>query len=150
MVELLLKCDTCTDEKAIAKVSLDLTQIEVQKDPDHTNKIELFADVGVIMKYPTIEILKKLEALTSNNLDEVFNVVVECIDSIYDTEQVYAAKDTSKAELLEFLNNLSSEQFQKIQRFFETMPKLKKEVSYDCPVCNKHHDKVLEGLQSFF
>jgi rubrerythrin len=102
------------------------------------------------MKYPTIEILKKLEALTSNNLDEVFSVVVECIDSIYDTEQVYAAKDTSKAELLEFLNNLSSEQFQKIQTFFETMPKLKKEVKYTCPVCNTVHDKVLEGLQSFF
>lgn len=149
-VELLLKCDTCTDEKAVAKVTLDLTQIEIQKDPDHTNKIELFGDVGVIMKYPTIEILKKLEALTSNNLDEVFNVVSECIESVYDSDQVWAAKDTQKAELLEFLNNLSSEQFQKVQRFFETMPKLKKEVSYKCPVCGTQHDKVLEGLQSFF
>lgn len=149
-VELLLKCDTCTDEKAVAKVTLDLTQIEIQKDPDHTNKIELFGDVGVIMKYPTIEILKKLEALTSNNLDEVFNVVSECIESVYDSDQVWTAKDTQKAELLEFLNNLSSEQFQKVQRFFETMPKLKKEVSYKCPVCGTQHDKVLEGLQSFF
>lgn len=149
-VELLLKCDTCTDEKAVAKVILDLTQIEIQKDPDHTNKIELFGDVGVIMKYPTIEILKKLEALTSNNLDEVFNVVSECIESVYDSDQVWTAKDTQKAELLEFLNNLSSEQFQKVQRFFETMPKLKKEVSYKCPVCGTQHDKVLEGLQSFF
>ena len=150
VVELLLKCDTCTDEKAVAKVNVDLTQIEVDKSPDHTNRIDLFADVGVMMKYPTIDTIKKLESMDTNNIDEVFGVVVECIDAIYDTDQVYAAKDTSKAELLEFLNNLSSDQFKKVQSFFETMPKLSKEVQYDCPVCGKHHDKVLEGLQSFF
>ena len=150
IVDLLLKCDTCTDEKAVAKVNVDLTKIQVKKADGHTNKIDLFADVGVMMKYPTIDTIKKLESMNTDNVDEVFGVVVECIDAIYDTEQVYAAKDTPKTELLEFLNNLSSEQFKKVQSFFETMPKLSEQVSYDCPVCGKHHDKVLEGLQSFF
>ena len=150
IVELFIRCDTCTDEKAVASVNIDLTQIEVSKNPDHTNKIELFGDVGVIMKYPTVDLIKRLEQAGDKNIDEVFGIVIECIESIYDTDQVYNAKDASKAELLEFLNNLSSEQFQKIQSFFETMPKLKKEVDYTCPVCGKAHHKVLEGLQSFF
>jgi hypothetical protein len=150
IAELMIRCDTCEDEKAVAKVEIDLTKIEVKKDVEHTNKIQLFDDVGVLMKYPTIDVLKKLENLDNTNVDEVFNVIIECIDSIYDTNQVYHAKEQSRDELLQFLNNLSSEQFQKVQKFFETMPKLTQAVDYKCPVCGKEHHKVLEGLNSFF
>jgi len=150
IAELMIRCDTCEDEKAVAKVEVDLTKIEVKKDTEHTNKIQLFDDVGVLMKYPTIDVLKKLENLDNTNVDEVFNVIIECIDSIYDTNQVYHAKEQSRDELLQFLNNLSSEQFQKVQKFFETMPKLTQAVDYKCPVCGKEHHKVLEGLNSFF
>ena len=149
-VELFLKCDTCTDEKAVAKVDIDLTTIEVQRSPDHTNKIALFDDVGLLMKYPTVDLVKRLENIDNANLDQIFNVVVECIDSIYTTNEVFYAKDQTKAELLEFLNNLSSEQFKKVQEFFENMPKLKKDIKYTCPVCSKEHEKTLEGLNSFF
>jgi hypothetical protein len=150
IVELFIKCDTCTDEKAVAKIEIDLTKIEVKKSADHISKISLFDDVGVALKYPTVDVLKKLENIDSANLDQVFDVVVECIDYIYTTDQVYHAKEQTKAELLEFLNNLSSDQFNKVQQFFETMPRLKQEVDYKCPVCGTEHHKVLEGLQSFF
>jgi len=83
-------------------------------------------------------------------MTEIFDVVIECIDNIYNTEEVWQSKDQTKEELLDFLNNLNNEQFMKIRGFFETMPKLSKEVKYDCPVCNKHHTKLLEGLDSFF
>lgn len=150
IVELMLRCDTCEDEKAVAKVEVDLTSIEVKKDANHTTNITLFDDVGVIMKYPTVELIKRLQNIDAANIDQVFDIVVECMESIFDSEQVWNAKDQTKAELLEFLNNLSSDQFEKIQQFFETMPRMQKQISYDCPVCGKHHDKVLEGLQSFF
>mgnify|MGYP006265959731 CR=1 FL=1 len=150
IVELMLRCDTCEDEKAVAKVEVDLTSIEVKKDASHTTNITLFDDVGVIMKYPTVELIKRLQNIDAANIDQVFDIVVECMESIFDSEQVWNAKDQTKAELLEFLNNLSSDQFEKIQQFFETMPHMQKQISYDCPVCGKHHDKVLEGLQSFF
>jgi hypothetical protein len=150
IAELMIRCDTCEDEKAVAKVEVDLSKVQVTKSPDHTNKIELFGDVGVIMKYPTIDVIKKLENLDNANLDETFGVIIECIDSVYDTNQVYHAKEQSKEELLQFLNNLSSEQFQKVQKFFETMPKMTQAIDYKCPVCNKEHHKVLEGLNSFF
>ena len=150
IIELMMLCDTCTDDKAVAKVSIDLTKIQVDKNPEHKSKIHLYQDVGIVMKYPTLDILKKMESINTNDLDEVFNVVVDCIDYIYNEEEVFHAKEQTKQELLDFINNLSSEQFAEVQKFFETMPKLKHEIDYVCPVCSKEHHKVLEGLNSFF
>jgi hypothetical protein len=140
----------CTDEKAVAKVSIDLTKLQVDKNPEHKAKIHLYQDVGIAMKYPTLDILKKMENVNTNDLDEVFNIVVDCIDYIYNEEEVFHAKEQTKQELLDFLNNLSSDQFAEVQKFFETMPRLKHDINYNCPVCNKEHNKVLEGLNSFF
>lgn len=151
IVELKFKCDTCTDEKAVASVNIDLTQLQVSKSPEHSSKIELFEDVGISMKYPTAALIKKMSTLTdTKNMDQIFDVMVECIDFIYTETEVFHSKEQSKEELLEFLNNLTSEQFLKVQKFFETIPKLTKQVEYTCPVCGKKHNKTLEGLASFF
>ena len=112
--------------------------------------IDLFGDVGVVMRYPTIQTISKLENMKADTIDDIFDIVVNCIDFIYQGDEVFYAKEQTKEELLEFLNNLTSEQFKKIQKFFETMPRLKQEVDYNCPVCGKAHHQVLEGLQSFF
>lgn len=151
-VEMFFFCDTCVDEKAKAKVSIDLTNLKVSFDKNHTNKIALFEDVGVIMKYPSIEILKLLEHSdgATNETDAVFNIIVDSIESIYDSNEMYHAKEQTKEELTKFINHLTTEQFAKIEQFFETMPKLYYDVDYTCPVCNKQHHKVLEGLNSFF
>jgi T4 bacteriophage base plate protein len=150
IVELLLRCDTCTDEKAIAKVSIDLTTISVDKSADHIATIPLFDNVGIKMNYPTLDVIQKLQNVDNSDIDQVFDIVVTCIDYIYTDSEIFHAKEQSKEELIEFLNNLSSEQFLKIQKFFETMPRLKHQVAYTCPVCNAPHEKYLEGLNSFF
>jgi hypothetical protein len=151
-IELLFSCDTDhgeQNEKAKTKISLDLSALEVQKNPEHTNKIELFGDVGIVMKYPGIN-LTKMMGEGSENLDVVFGIVADSIEYIYQGEEIFYAKEQKKEELLQFLNNLTTEQFLKVQKFFETMPKLSTTVEYTCPICNKHHKKTLEGLQSFF
>jgi Zn finger protein HypA/HybF involved in hydrogenase expression len=149
-VDLLFPCDTCDDEKAKVKISFDITKIQVEKSPEHNKKIELFNDVGVVMRYPTVQTISRLENLKADTIDDIFDIVAGCIDFVYQGDEVFYGKEQTKEELLEFLNNLTSEQFKKIQKFFETMPRLKQEVHYNCPVCGKQHDKVLEGLQSFF
>lgn len=152
-VDLIFGCDLDhgeQNEKAKATVTVDLSTITVEKSPEHTSKIELFGNVGVVMKYPTVDVIKKLEGFDSNDLDTVFDIMALSIDYIYDGEQLFYAKESTKEELLAFIENLSSEQFGKVQKFFETMPKIRKEIQYDCPVCNRHHVKMLEGLQSFF
>jgi hypothetical protein len=150
LVDLLINCDTCTDEKAVSKVQVDLTTLSVEIPEGHTNKIPLFDDVGVVMKYPSIDLLKRLDMAGDSDINQIFDVVASCIDYIYNTEEVWNSKDQTKEELIEFLNNLNSDQFAKVRQFFETMPKLRKQVEYDCPVCKKHYTKLLEGLDSFF
>jgi hypothetical protein len=150
IVDLVFLCDTCTDEKAKSKVSLDITKFEVVFNKEHKNNIPLFGSIGVVMKYPGIETLQKLEKAAVGDMDAVFDVVVDCMDYVYDGDEVFSAKEQTRQEILEFLNNLTQDQFNKIEEFFETMPKMSQPVQYDCPVCGKHHDKVMEGLNSFF
>lgn len=153
VVDLLFSCDEDHGEdnkKAKVKISIDLTNIKVQRNDKHSKKIELFGDTGVVMKYPSFEMLKAMETLEGNDIDTIFNVVASCIDYIYSGEEIYYAKETPKEEILQFLNNLTQEQFKKLQAFFETMPKLTTDVKYKCPVCDKQHDKKIEGLNNFF
>ena len=153
IIELIFPCDDDhgeDNEKARVKVSIDLTTLHVEKDPNHTNKIDLFGDVGVMMKYPTMDIMKKLDSLDEDNIDKIFDVVALSIDYIYQGEEIFYTKEQKHEEVLQFLNNLTSEQFIKIQNFFATMPRIKKEIEYTCPVCQKQHRKMLEGMQSFF
>lgn len=152
-IELMFTCDSagCVDnEDARVKIGIDLTSIAVHKDEDHTNNISLFADVGVVMKYPSIETIKKMQKLDDENLEMVFKIMSKSIDYIYQGEELYYANEQTDDELLTFVNNLTSEQFMKMQKFFQTMPKLRKEIEYDCPVCHTHHKQILEGMQSFF
>jgi len=153
IIELIFPCDIDhgeDNEKARVKVSIDLTTLVVEKDPTHNNKINLFGDVGVVMKYPTMDVMKRLENLDTDDLDKVFSVVADSIDYIYQGEEIFYGKEQKHEEMLQFLNNLTSEQFVKVQQFFATMPRIKKEIEYTCPVCQRQHRKMLEGMQSFF
>jgi hypothetical protein len=152
-VDLIFACDEDHGEqnaKARSTVTIDLTTLVVDKSPDHTNKIQLFDDVGVIMKYPTVDIIKKLEGINTEDLDKVFDIMALSIDYIYKSDEIFYSKEQTHNDLVQFIGNLTSDQFLKIQKFFETMPKIKKQIEYNCPVCGKHHVKVLEGLQNFF
>lgn len=150
-VELKFRCPNCNDDKeGVRTIQLDLTEMEVHKDPTHTSKIELFGDVGAVLKYPSF---KTLVALRKNNFKdpvEAINIIIECIDYIYDTNQVYKPSDVTKEELIEFIDNLTENQMQKFRKFFSTMPRLYKDITFTCPKCNAEYTKRLEGLQSFF
>jgi hypothetical protein len=146
--ELNFSCKQCNDPKAKMKVEIDLTQLEVTFDPNHVTDIQLFNDVGVKMKYPSLQTINRLKG--GNDVDSVFEIIVECIDCIYDDDNVYAAADQSKQELTDFINNLTQDQFGKLQKFFETMPKLEKTIEFDCPVCKYHHTQTIQGLDGFF
>lgn len=102
------------------------------------------------MKYPTMKMLDNLSSMDENNFDNLLEVVVSCIDYIYDDNQMYYAKDTEKQELIEFVENLQQEDLTKIQNFFSTMPKNKKELQFKCKKCGYEDKIVVEGLQNFF
>jgi len=149
-VDLILKCDTCTDEKASVMYTIDLTKVKVDIPKEHNKTIPLFDDVGVVMKYPSLDILSKMEKLETTDIDTVFDIVCSCVEAVYNSEEMFYAKDQKPDEVREFVNNLTQEQFVKIQQFFDTMPKLEERVKYTCPVCSKNHEKYIRGLDSFF
>ena len=77
-------------------------------------------------------------------------ILVDCVDYIYDKYSVYYAKDTTKEELEEFIDNLQQKDLEKIKQFFDTMPELKKDVHFNCPKCGYEEDITIKGLQNFF
>lgn len=150
IIDLILRCDTCTDEKASVLYNIDLTKIKVEIPKEHNKTIPLFDDVGVIMKYPSLDILSKMEKLETTDIDTIFDIVCGCIDAVYNSDEMFYAKDQRPDEVRDFVNNLTQEQFIKIQQFFDTMPKLEEKVKYSCPLCGKEHEKYIRGLDSFF
>ena len=139
------------DQKTYADVEVDLTKVEVQVKDDHTNKIELTDDMGMIMTYPTIDSFTDtgIQAVTAENMIEVIG---SCILQIYEEkgEKVYNAKDQTKKELTEFVEQMNTSQFKKMQAFFDTMPKLTHTVKVKNPKTKKSSDVVLNGLNDFF
>ena len=142
----------CQDDmKTYANVEVDLNEIEVQVSESHTNKIELSDELGLIMKYPTINSFTE-NGIEDINASNMLDVIVACIDTIYDKkgEEVYDSKDSSKKELMDFIEQLNTTQFQDVQKFFDTMPKLRHTVKVKNPKTKKESKVELSGLNDFF
>lgn len=133
------------------KVSFDLNVLEISatKDPEHTNKIQVTEKMGIVMKYPTFKTVNKLD-INSNDMEQILDVIIGCIDYIYDEEKIYYAKDSTKEELIEFIESLTQGDLEKIQKFFDTLPKFKKDLKFKCGKCGYEDDIVVEGIQNFF
>lgn len=140
------RCPECDE---VNRVQIDLSSVEIFTDDAHSNKVELTNDIGLIMKYPQLDSIN-MNDLQSTDVDTIFNVVSSCIDSIYQGEEIHDSGDYTREEISEFINNLTQEQFLKIQQFFDTMPKLSHTVPYTCNKCEYDEPLVLEGLQNFF
>jgi len=142
----------CQDDmETYASVEIDLNDIEVQVNEGHTNKIELTDEMGVIMKYPTIDSFN-VNNITDITTDNMLEVIAACIAQIYDKkgEEVYDSKDSTQKELIEFVEQLNTTQFQDIQKFFDTMPALKHTITVKNPKTKKESEVTLTGLSDFF
>ena len=132
----------------VVEIDLNILEIEPEKQEGHTNKIEITEKMGVIMKYPNFETLKKFEI--ENEADSIIKITVNCIDYVYDSDSIYYAKDSTEEELIEFVESMQAKDLEKIKTFFDTMPKIKKDIDFKCNKCG-HEEKIeLEGIQNFF
>ena len=139
------------DKKTYAETEVNLTEVQVHVDENHTNKIELTDDMGMIMTYPTIDLYAET-GIQNVNASNMLDVISVCILQIYEKngEKVYQAKDQTKKELIEFVEQLNTKQFKQLQKFFDTMPKLKHIVKVKNPKTKKSGEVVLTGLNDFF
>ena len=142
----------CPDDgKTYADVEVNLSEVKVQVGDDHTNKIDLGNGMGMIMKYPTIDSFKE-SGIRDINPNNMLEVISTCILQIYEEEgkKVYDTKDQTKKEVTDWIEQLNSKQFKDVQMFFETMPKLKHEITIKNPKTKKESKIMLNGLNDFF
>jgi hypothetical protein len=140
------------DEETPVLVKIFIDDIKVKKSEEHTNKIKVDANLMMEMKYPSLDqfIKSNFDFSSTNTVDQSFDLIASCIDKIYNDEEVWDTTDVTKKELNEFLDQMNSQQFKQIEKFFETMPKLSHEVKITNPKTEVESTVVLEGLSSFF
>jgi hypothetical protein len=143
---------TCPDdEETQVQVEIDLESVHVKFPEKHSNKIELTDNIGIIMKYPSLDTFVKLNFSGDEiTVDNIFDLSITCMSQIYEGDDVSDAKTYTKKELMEFLESMKSDQFQKLQDFFATMPKLEHEIEVENPKTGVTSTVKLEGLGSFF
>jgi hypothetical protein len=127
---------------------LDLDTIEVKMSEKINSKIEVTDNVGMTMKYPTASITDRMKEF-DNEVDLMTFFIVNCIDTIYDEENVYVAEDFSEQEITEFLDGLDVKSFEKIREFFESIPRLYHKIEYKNSIDN-HRSIELTSLKDFF
>lgn len=129
----------------------DLLSATVEKDPSHNKTIFFTKDVGVVMKYPSISLRGSFSKTTKKkSVEEALNMIIDCIDYIFDKDNVYYLNEMKKEEIVEYIENIPKTSFDKIQTFFDTMPYVRSNVTHTCQKCGFNHSIPLEGLTSFF
>ena len=140
------------DEVTEVEVSVNVEDVKIQKSDKHDPVIQLTDQVAIVMKYPSMEMFVKNNITGENQqkVDTIFDMTIDCISQVVEGEDVLEAKSFSKKEMLEFVETFDTQQFQKIQDFFETMPKLSHTIKVLNPKTNIKSEVVIEGLSSFF
>jgi hypothetical protein len=144
IIDVQIACKQCgkTTDHAI-----NIEEIKVKKNPNHTTDIKLTDDLGITMKYPTVEIENALKNAKDNTqLD--FRLIAECVDSVHDKNQVYPAKNNIPM-VEDFLDSLELKHFEKIVDFFYTMPQVAHDIEFECSHCKTANKIQLRGLADF-
>ena len=146
---------TCPDDrKTEVDVTVYVDEIKVIKSKEHVKDITLDKDMTLRMKYPSlnqfIETNFDTEEESQTTVDKTFQLIADCMDTVYSKEDAWESKDYSPNERLEFIEQLSSKQFKQVEKFFATLPKLSHTIEVPNPNTKKKSKIVLEGLADFF
>ena len=146
---------TCPDDNTTqVPVTVYVDEIKVIRPKDHKTDIVLDDKMTLRMKYPS------LSQFVENNFEvdddpetvvnKTFQVVADCIDTVYTGEDAWEGKDYSSDERMKFVEQLNSKQYKEVEKFFSTMPKLSHTIEVVNPNTKQKGNVVLEGLADFF
>ncbi len=145
-VDLTLTCPD--DNKTTVKYQLDLDDVNVQMIEDHSTEIKINENVTVNFRYPILKDMEDLKGTTSQ-VDYIFHIMTKCVESITFGDDVYNKTDISEKDITDFIDELTNDQFTKIIKFFDSMPKLRHIIEVTNPKTKVKSEVVLEGLESF-
>ena len=140
----------CQDEECQLEspIEINLDDIKAPVIEKDDNVVMLSDDIGMTLRYPSFEDIQRFDPEYLEKIDGIMELLVLCIENIFDTEEVY--ENSSDKEKMEFIENLNTDQFQTISKFFDGMPSLKHDIEFTCVKCEKENKVELKGIQSFF
>ena len=140
------------DSKTYGDIEVDISKVEVQVDDAHSNDVVLDEKrkLGVMLKYPNMKVLYDTQGIKALKYEDIIKLIIGCVDYIYEGEKNYPTSESTQEELREFLENLSQDQFSKIRKFFESMPKLRHVTKVKNPKTGVESTVTFSGLQDFF
>ena len=143
---------TCLDDnKTEVQTEININEVNVKKEKGHSTKILFDKNTGIVMRYPSMKEFVDREFLQKEmKTEDVYDFIADSIDQIFDAEEVYDSTTTTKKEFRQFVDGLTTKQFEKIQQFYSTAPKLSHTFKVTNPNTGKESDYTIEGLQSFF
>jgi len=145
---------TCPDDgETQVKTEIDIDSIKVQRDPKHTNVVQLDDTLSMKLKYPSLD-----QFVESNfefkddatDVDKSLQMIISCVEQVYNEDEAWSAADCTQQELQDFVEQMNTKQFKEIENFFTTMPKLSHTLKVKNPKTKVENEIVLEGLASFF
>jgi len=132
------------------EVPINLEEVKVQKNENHTNKIMLSDDIGIILRYPNIESIKEMMKGELSETEVGMKVIKTSVEMVFTQEETHERDSFTETELDDFFDSLNTLQMEKIREFFDTMPVLKHTVKYNCKTCGEEKETTVQGLNSFF
>ena len=132
----------------IVEIDVNINDLTPNFERKENNKIEITEKMGIVMKYPNFKLLENFTG--ENDTENVIETIISCIDYVYDSENIYYSKDVSKEELIEFVESMQTKDLEKFKEFFDSAPKIQKNIKFKCPKCKYEEDVLVEGLESFF
>jgi len=152
IVESRYRCNNFVEDKECGNImekNIDLTKIEVKLPQGVNPEIQLTDKISIKLKYPEFGIVK--DSLELEDISDLtFNMISQSIEHIFDGEQFYYAHEAQPGEMLAFVEDMNQEQFEKVEKFFQNLPKLKDKIELTCGKCGFHHTIEVEGLENFF
>ena len=138
---------TCSKCEEVNEVKINLSEINIKLNDN--NVIKLNDQYSLLMRYPSYHDVIDAAGGESSVTDEIMKLCKLCLDKILTEEEQISVADESEEEIQQFLDSLTTEQFDKIVNFVMNLPKLTKDVTYDCSSCGEKNNIIVEGLQNF-
>ena len=147
-IELVVTCPDDGETKVNTTIYID--EIEVKKNKEHNTDVKIDDTYTMRMKYPSLDEFIDENFNFEGQSDNSFDIIASCIDMVFSEEEAWEAKDCTKKELIEFVEQMNSAQFKEIEKFFDTMPQLSHQIEVQNPKTKVKSTVTLEGLASFF
>lgn len=136
------------DDNQVYDFEIDLEQVELKVPEKHDNSIQVNDEIVIKLRYPRLEVMEQVR-LIDNPTDFVFLLLKNCLHQIQYNGKLINTDQYSNEEVDEFINSLDLNTYQKIQNFFDSIPKLEHILTYTNSN-NKEVKIVLNTLNDFF